>query len=420
MFGCATLLFQTLTGWRDVESLPMILGIEAVLFLALARVIAPFQVLVIAPIFLVSAWTNLVRLSWNNLAIASLALLLVLTISLLQAIKIRARGDAFREKVSLAWQFLGGLLMLVGVFNFISSLPPHARMLACSLFGYLFVLAGIGLSAIYLLVLGDLALVGAVCSVSLAFSAGKANVWCTGGTILLFLALSLPLLKRSDELSKRTGVPARVFLEHGRIVALLTQLMLAFFSYMHVPSSLRFPFHLLLASGMFVADRGSAAVRWGIVTNLLMASAYLMLPSPTQANWAGLGGCLLLLAADRYSRFGKDALESGQRMGLSLFAIAVVAVFVTEFIFFNFRGYFAVGWAMLSLALLLTGMFCKTRTYRLSGLSLLCFTLLWVVVVDVWNLGSVYRVASFLVLGIVLLVVGYLYNRYADQVKKFL
>jgi uncharacterized membrane protein len=40
--------------------------------------------------------------------------------------------------------------------------------------------------------------------------------------------------------------------------------------------------------------------------------------------------------------------------------------------------------------------------------------------VDVWQLETIYRILSFLVLGAVLLLLGYLYNRFADRIREWL
>jgi len=43
-----------------------------------------------------------------------------------------------------------------------------------------------------------------------------------------------------------------------------------------------------------------------------------------------------------------------------------------------------------------------------------------IVLLDVWGLELVYRVISFMVLGAVLLVIGFLYTRYQDKIREWL
>jgi uncharacterized membrane protein len=43
-----------------------------------------------------------------------------------------------------------------------------------------------------------------------------------------------------------------------------------------------------------------------------------------------------------------------------------------------------------------------------------------VVFLDVWQLALVYRVLSFMALGIALIVLGYVYNRWQDKIREWL
>jgi uncharacterized membrane protein len=43
-----------------------------------------------------------------------------------------------------------------------------------------------------------------------------------------------------------------------------------------------------------------------------------------------------------------------------------------------------------------------------------------VVVFDVWKLETIYRILSFMALGIVLLVLGFIYSKYQEKIKEWL
>jgi uncharacterized membrane protein len=43
-----------------------------------------------------------------------------------------------------------------------------------------------------------------------------------------------------------------------------------------------------------------------------------------------------------------------------------------------------------------------------------------VVIFDVWKLETLYRILSFMALGIVLLVLGFLYNKYQEKIREWL
>jgi uncharacterized membrane protein len=65
-------------------------------------------------------------------------------------------------------------------------------------------------------------------------------------------------------------------------------------------------------------------------------------------------------------------------------------------------------------------MFLKERAYRWIGLGLLGCALCRVIVVDVWRLETIYRVLSFMALGLVLMVLGFIYNKYQEKLKEWL
>jgi uncharacterized membrane protein (DUF373 family) len=55
------------------------------------------------------------------------------------------------------------------------------------------------------------------------------------------------------------------------------------------------------------------------------------------------------------------------------------------------------------------------------GLGILAFCLGRVMIVDVWKLEKeIYRVLSFTALGFVLLVLGFIYNKYQEKIKEWL
>jgi uncharacterized membrane protein len=62
----------------------------------------------------------------------------------------------------------------------------------------------------------------------------------------------------------------------------------------------------------------------------------------------------------------------------------------------------------------------RERIYRLGGFAILALAIGHVFLIDVWKLETIYRVLSFLVLGAVLLVLSYVYNRFAEQIRRWL
>lgn len=79
-----------------------------------------------------------------------------------------------------------------------------------------------------------------------------------------------------------------------------------------------------------------------------------------------------------------------------------------------------VAWSLGGAALLVFGMLSGQGIHRTWGLGVLALAGLRLVFVDIWALGPLARVVSFLVLGAVLVVAGFLYNRFGGRVRGML
>jgi hypothetical protein len=77
-------------------------------------------------------------------------------------------------------------------------------------------------------------------------------------------------------------------------------------------------------------------------------------------------------------------------------------------------------WAVYAIALLILGISRRSRYMRLAGLGLFFIPIIKVYVYDVFALEQVYRIFAFVGLGILLVVSGYLYNRYKEAIKDFI
>ncbi len=130
---------------------------------------------------------------------------------------------------------------------------------------------------------------------------------------------------------------------------------------------------------------------------------------------------LLSLVAARF-----PALPAGLSLGQGALiyrgaALAGVWLWVTEWTTAHDYGSgLTVAWALLALVVFVAGLALRERVYRVGGFAILALAVGRVFVVDVWALETLYRILSFLVLGAVLLVLGYLYNRFADSIRPWL
>ena len=77
-------------------------------------------------------------------------------------------------------------------------------------------------------------------------------------------------------------------------------------------------------------------------------------------------------------------------------------------------------WAVYSIILVSIGMWKKNVFPRIFAIVLFGITIFKVFLIDLSFLTGISRIASFIVLGIILLLVSYMYQRFQEKVKDFL
>jgi uncharacterized membrane protein len=73
-------------------------------------------------------------------------------------------------------------------------------------------------------------------------------------------------------------------------------------------------------------------------------------------------------------------------------------------------------WAIYAAFLTFIGFAKRYPAVRRMGLTLFIITA-FKVVIDVWSLGEIYRIVSFIVFGIIALAASFVYVRYKDRLK---
>lgn len=146
-----------------------------------------------------------------------------------------------------------------------------------------------------------------------------------------------------------------------------------------------------------------------------------------EAGYVYLPNALAILALLGQQQIAKHATT---RYTLDSRAHAVVIVlggltlwlFVSRWVLRSSAGgfYLTASWSGLALALFACGMVLRERLYRWLGLAILAGALGRVVVFDVWKLETLYRILSFMALGIVLLVLGFIYNKFQEKIREWL
>jgi uncharacterized membrane protein len=77
-------------------------------------------------------------------------------------------------------------------------------------------------------------------------------------------------------------------------------------------------------------------------------------------------------------------------------------------------------WLIYAIALLMIGVARKNKSLRLGGLALLALAIFKLFFVDLWSLGTLYRIISSMSLGVVLLSISFVYQKYRDSIKEII
>ena len=210
----------------------------------------------------------------------------------------------------------------------------------------------------------------------------------------------------------------------ARLYRLASTLLLCAWGFEYVPSHWRITFFIGIGAAMIVA--GSAwpnqeraysglALQW---LGLLM----FWITSAGHVTWSEL---LTILAVPLSLRLGKrlqgkELLEIPARNALISVTTATAWLWVTRWTVAQSGANLTVAWAILALLLISAGFALRERIYRLGGLAVLTLAIGRVFFVDVWQLGSFFRILSVLVLGVILLLLGFAYNRFAEQIRRWL
>jgi hypothetical protein len=155
------------------------------------------------------------------------------------------------------------------------------------------------------------------------------------------------------------------------------------------------------------------------------AFAYFWLTASDLATMqsTNLAAILLLLIQQQIAK----RLPQNYAMDLRAHGAVIVAGnltvwwFCTRWVLEQSSGFFlTASWSFLALIFFTCGIVVRERVYRWLGLALLALALGRIVIVDVWRLEMLYRILSFMALGIVLLVLGFVYSKYQEKFREWL
>jgi uncharacterized membrane protein len=139
--------------------------------------------------------------------------------------------------------------------------------------------------------------------------------------------------------------------------------------------------------------------------------------------WPNLMSLLALLALQQILRRSPERFSLEDKIhgaivflaGVSLwrFLSCATATFTSGFLV-------TMSWAGFAVLVFAAGMILRERFHRWLGLGVLAAAVGRVVLVDVWKQETIYRVLTFLALGVALLIVGFIYNKFQDAIRKWL
>lgn len=84
------------------------------------------------------------------------------------------------------------------------------------------------------------------------------------------------------------------------------------------------------------------------------------------------------------------------------------------------QGRVTMAWGIEAVAVFLFALVVRERSFRLTGLGLLLLCVGKILVLDVWRQNKSDRFVTFIILGIALLLVSFLYTRYSEAIKRYL
>ncbi len=248
-----------------------------------------------------------------------------------------------------------------------------------------------------------------------------------GGLILSNLALSMVLTRR-EKIGALAGIVIYGAHHFYRWAAAgLGMLWIHHF----IPDAYRVLFAcgvaVLFLLGCFLGSKGikrqwqGAALAYALVGGLFLVMQF----AEGQAFWQSLAAIVTVLILQLWMRIRDKQFQVAHWMHKALIAAGGAALFfwvttrVSGIDGEGIEGLRSISWSGLGLLFFVLGLTLKERWYRLMGLTVLGITLLSLVPI-IWGFSTEWKIASFFVLGLVFVVLGFVYNRYREKINKLL
>jgi uncharacterized membrane protein len=183
-----------------------------------------------------------------------------------------------------------------------------------------------------------------------------------------------------------------------------------------------------IALGLFVvggvASNPETLVYSGVFSGVALWLFLLRLMESETIAWANFITLLFILLEQRIARRWPARFKVSSRVHALLILAGGISVwlFLARWISLANQNSFLLTatWSGFALALILCGILFRERAYRWLGLAVLACSLGRIIIFDVWKLETGYRIASFMALGVVLLLLGFVYNKYQEKIREWL
>ncbi len=139
--------------------------------------------------------------------------------------------------------------------------------------------------------------------------------------------------------------------------------------------------------------------------------------------WSNLLSLLALLAMQQIIRRTPEKLSLDEQIHAAIIFAGGVSLWRLATCWADtFTGGFFITmiWAGFAVLVFTAGMTLRERFHRWLGLGVLAAAVGRVVLVDVWKQETIFRVVTFMALGVALLVIGFIYNKYQETIRKWL
>ena len=164
-----------------------------------------------------------------------------------------------------------------------------------------------------------------------------------------------------------------------------------------------------------------AALAYALVGGLFLIMQFLH----GHAFWQSLAAIAVFLGVQRMARISDAHFHVADWVHKAIIAAGGAALFfwvtirVSGMAGDGIEGLRSISWSGLGLLFFLLGLTLKERWYRLMGLTVLGIALLSLVPI-IWGFSTEWKIASFFVLGLVFVGLGFVYNRFRAKINKLL